>query len=75
MLPPSHVFFKSAFCLLSKFSPVSSLWNSFERARLCEHCLNEPDFLALMLPLRFGLSKVCIGDFDVAEIEGQIVFV
>jgi len=25
----------------------------------------------LMSPLRFGLSKVCIGDFDVAEIEGR----
>jgi hypothetical protein len=24
-----------------------------------------------MSPLRFGLSKVCIGDFDVAEIEGR----
>jgi hypothetical protein len=23
----------------------------------------------------FGLSKVCVGDFDVAEIEGQIVLV
>jgi hypothetical protein len=22
-------------------------------------------------PLRFGLSKVCVGDFDAAEIEGQ----
>jgi hypothetical protein len=30
---------------------------------------------ALLSPLRFGLSKVCIGDFNVAEIEGQIVLV
>jgi hypothetical protein len=30
---------------------------------------------SLMSPLRFGLSKVCIGDFNVAEIEGQIVSV
>jgi hypothetical protein len=28
-----------------------------------------------MSPLRFGLSNVCFGDFDVAEIEGQIVLV
>jgi hypothetical protein len=37
--------------------------------------LNEPDLLASMSPLRFGLSKVCIGDFDVAEIEGLVVLV
>jgi hypothetical protein len=52
------------------FPRVSSLWKSFKRAGLCEHCLNEPDSLALFSPLRFGLSKVCIGDFDVGEIEG-----
>jgi hypothetical protein len=75
MFPPSLIFFKSVFCLLSMFSPVSSLCKSFKRAILCEHCLNEPDLLGLMAPLRFGLSKVCIGDFDVAETEGQIALV
>jgi hypothetical protein len=75
MLLPSHIFFKVGVQMFSKFSPVSSLWKSFERARLCEYCLNEPDLLALMASLRCELSKVCIGDFDVAEIEGQIVLV
>jgi hypothetical protein len=57
------------------FSPISSLCKSFKRAKLCERCLNEPDFLAFLPPLRFELSKVCIGDFDVAENEGPIVLV
>jgi hypothetical protein len=72
MLPPSHVFFKVGVRLLSKVPPGSSLWKSFKRARLFERCLNELDLLALLSPLRFELSKVCVGDFDVAEIEGQI---
>jgi hypothetical protein len=65
MLPLSHIFFIVGVLKFPKLSPVSSLWKSFKRARLCEHRLNEPDLLALMSPLRFGLSKVCIGDFDV----------
>jgi hypothetical protein len=75
MFAPSHIFFKSAFSRFPKFSPVSSLWKSFKGAILREHRLNEADLLALMSPLRFGLSKVCIGDFDVAEIEEQSVSV
>jgi hypothetical protein len=37
--------------------------------------LDEPDLLALLSRFRFGVSKVCIGDFNAAEIEGQIVLV
>jgi len=79
MLPPSHIFFKVGMLM------ILACFRSFRPSRLSGSPSNGQDCVStawmnricslLMSPLRFGLSKVCIGNFDVAEIEGRIVLV
>jgi hypothetical protein len=54
------------------FSPVSSLWKSFERARLCEHCLNEPDLLALMPRFVLDFQKFVLATSMSPKLKGRL---